>query len=165
MKTLIGILIIALLGQVAGAIDGSVRTVRTSAAPAVDPAPTAPTDDPSQPAELGFYIDVSQAQALYEAGDAVFADARPLDQYEEGHIAGAEHLDPDAFFGGAEPDFVYLYPPDQIIVIYCPGGECDASELVSIRLQERGFSNTHILKPGYPGWVEAGLPTEAGSHE
>ena len=71
----------------------------------------------------------------------------------------------DHAFGGAEPDFVYLYPPEQIIVIYCPGGECDASELVSIRLQERGFSNTHILKPGYPGWVEAGLPTEAGSHE
>ena len=165
MKTLIGIIIIALLGQVAGAIDGSVRTVRTSAAPVSDPAPTSPSGDPTQPAPLSFYIDVAQAQALFESGEAVFADARPLDQFEAGHIEGAEHLDPDAFFGGAEPDFVYLYPPEQIIVIYCPGGECDASELVSIRLQERGFSNTHILKPGYPGWVEAGLPTEAGADE
>jgi len=161
-RTLIGIVIIALLGQAAGAIDGAFRSVRFTAAPTeTAPAPT----DGAAPVEsmLGYYIDVPQAKALFEAGDTVFADARPLEQYEEGHIAGAEHLDPDAFFGGEDPEFVYTYPMEQRIVIYCPGGECDASELVAVRLEGFGFSNLHILKPGYPAWVEAGLPTEAGA--
>jgi len=163
MKTLLGILIIAIIGQVAGAIDGSVRSVRTTAAPIAEPVDGG--DTTQQGETLGFYLNVPQAQALFEAGETVFADARPLDQYEEGHIAGAEHLDPDAFTTGEDPDFVYIYPMDQRIVIYCPGGDCDASDLVAIRLQDLGYTSVHVLKPGYPGWVEAGLPTEAGSHE
>ena len=160
MKTLLGILIIALLGQVAGAINGSIRQVRTSAAPVVIEGEDNATDENG---ELPFFLDIPQAQALFDAGETIFADARPLDEYEEGHIAGAEHLDPNAFFGGEDPDFVYSYPYEQLIVIYCPGGECDASELVAIRLQGFGFMNVHILQPGYPGWVEAGLPTEEGA--
>jgi len=160
-KTILGIILIALLGQIAGAIDSSLREVRTSAAPTSTQAPDSSSDAPTE--SLPFFIDVSQAAALFEAGDTVFADARPVDQYIEGRIEGAEHLSPEAFLGGAEPDFVYMYPPEQRIVIYCPGGECDASELVAIRLQEYGFTNLHILEPGYPGWVEAGLPTESGA--
>ncbi len=161
-RTLIGIVVIALLGQVVGAVDGSIRSVRTTAAPV-----TVLVDDgtPQQGEALGFYLDVPQAQALYEAGETVFADARPIEQYEEGHIAGAEHLDPDAFTASEDPDFVYIYSMDQRVVIYCPGGECDASDLVAIRLQDLGYTNVHVLKPGYPGWVEAGLPTETGSNE
>ena len=158
-RTLIGILAIALIGQVAGAINGSIRQVRTSAAPVVIEGEDNATDENG---ELPFFLDIPQAQALFDAGETIFADARPLDQYAEGHIAGAEHLDPNAFFGGEEPDFVYTYPYEQLIVIYCPGGECDASELVAIRLQGFGFMNVHILQPGYPGWVDAGLPTEVG---
>ena len=153
-RTIIGIVVIALLGQVAGAIDGSVRHVRTTAAPTATPT--------TANGALPFFLDIPQARALFESGEAVFADARPLDQYEEGHIAGAEHLDPDAFFGGEDPDFVYTYAMDQRVVIYCPGGDCDASELVAIRLQGFGFTDVHVLQPGYPGWVEAGLPTEVG---
>ena len=173
-KTLFGILAIAILGQIAGAIDGSIREVSLSAAPAAAPGEPpanmnaraeadgdAGATEP-QTVELGFFIDIPQAKTLFEAGDAVFADARPLDQYEEGHIVGSEHLDPNLFFGGEDPDFVYIYPIEQRIVIYCQGGQCDASELVAIRLQGFGYSNLHILKPGYPAWVEAGLPTEAG---
>jgi rhodanese-related sulfurtransferase len=152
-RTIIGIVVIALLGQAAGAIDGAFRHVRTTAAP---------VDGGRVDEALPFFLDVPQAQALFEKGEVVFADARPLEQYEEGHIAGAEHLDPDAFFGNEDPDFVYTYRIDQRIVVYCPGGECDASELVAIRLQGFGFNNVHILLPGYPGWVEAGLPTEVG---
>ncbi|MCB9847694.1 MAG: rhodanese-like domain-containing protein [Phycisphaeraceae bacterium] len=156
MKTLLGILIIALLGQAAGAIDSSMREIRFTAAPSGDE----PGTDASA---VGYHLDVAQAKALYEAGDTVFADARPLEHYEEGHIAGAEHLDPDAFLEAEPPDFVFIYPPEQRIVIYCPGGECEASELVAVRLKGFGFTNLHILVPGYPGWVAAGLPTEEGA--
>jgi len=162
-RTLIGILVIALLGQVAGAIDGSIRHVRISAAPAVADGQAGAGVESEPGGELPFFLDIAQGRALFEAGDTIFADARPIDQYEQGHIAGAEHLDPDAFTSGEDPDFVYTYPYDQRIVIYCPGGECDASELVAIRLQGYGYMNVHVLQPGYPGWVDAGLPTEVGA--
>jgi rhodanese-related sulfurtransferase len=158
-RTFVGILLIALIGQAAGAIDGSIRHVRISAAPS---AAVNPGDESGPESGLPFFLNIPQAQALFEAGETIFADARPLDQFEEAHISGAEHLDPDAFVEGEDPDFVYTYPYEQRIVIYCQGGECDASELVAIRLQEFGFMNVHILQPGYPGWVEAGQPTEVG---
>ena len=42
---------------------------------------------PSKEAIIG--IDIEEAKALYDSGEAVFVDARAEGEYKEGHIKGA----------------------------------------------------------------------------
>jgi rhodanese-related sulfurtransferase len=54
-------------------------------------------------------------------------------------------------------------PPGDTVVIYCVGGECDASHNVARRLAQIGFTDLRIMGVGYTDWVNAGFPIEEGS--
>lgn len=110
---------------------------------------------------LGFEITVDQAARLYDAGIAAFFDARLPDEFEAGHIDGASFVNAGSFDAGI-PMAVEFVTPDQPIVIYCGGGECDASHNLAAILQQFGYSRLHIMVEGYPAWEAAGLPTAAG---
>ena len=71
-------------------------------------------------------ISIDQAEEMFNQGSAVFADARSLAAYEEGHISGAVHLDPQDFDQWSD-ELIAQYPPEQIIIAYCHGTQCDLS--------------------------------------
>lgn len=105
------------------------------------------------------------AQGLTEFGMADFIDARRGDEYEEGHIAGSFNIPPRAFSGqtpAAIQSQDHLVPDGRAVIIYCNGGDCDASHLVAQYLEEMQFPYVFIMTDGYPAWVDAGYPTEAG---
>ncbi|MEM1330521.1 MAG: rhodanese-like domain-containing protein [Planctomycetota bacterium] len=110
---------------------------------------------------LGFEITVDQASRLYDTGMAVFFDARLQHEYEDGHIDGASFVPAEAFATGL-PMAVEFAMPDQPVVIYCGGGECEASHNVAAVLQSLGYTRLHIMTEGYPAWVDMGLPTSSG---
>ena len=109
--------------------------------------------------------ELERVRELYEDG-YVFLDARPLYQYEQGHIPDALWMPSDrvtengTLFFDIEDMAGGL---DQPIVIYCGGGDCDASENLAMLLQQAGFTNLVIFKQGYPAWVAAGLETQVGA--
>lgn len=127
------------------------------------PAPAITTPAISVPAASGM-IDLAAAQALHEGGLAVFIDARNAEQYAAGHIPGALHMPPEAFHGGQIPPAVAdgSLPRGPRLVIYCGGGDCDASKLVAIRLQGFGYSDVVVFQPGWTGWTAAALPAATG---
>ncbi len=109
-------------------------------------------------------LTLRQAHKLWEDG-AYFIDARHEHEFEEGHIQYAAWLasslfdtDSDRAFGIAND-----MPPESTVVIYCVGGECDASHNVARRLAQIGFTDLRIMGVGYTDWVNAGFPTEQGS--
>lgn len=105
------------------------------------------------------------AQGLTEFGMADFIDARRGDEYAEGHIAGSFNIPPRAFSGqtpAAIQSQDHLVPDGRAVIIYCNGGDCDASHLVAQRLDEMGFQHVFIMVEGYPVWAERGYPTETG---
>ncbi len=158
-------LVILLLGQAAGAIHGALRPVRLSA-PEQGPRVVERTDRPGEERTLGRDITIDDARWLFEQGDAVvFVDARLADEFEAGHIAGAFHLDPLLSQGEGMGTIADNFPAEQRMVVYCGGGDCDASKVVVNELSKRGFTGLHIMVEGFPAWVEAGLPTEAGAGE
>ena len=55
-----------------------------------------------------------------------------------------------------------LLMPDQDIVIYCTGPECDDSELLARELYAIGFTNIMVYKGGYEEWIDTGLAVEEG---
>lgn len=104
-------------------------------------------------------ISLAEARSHFESNDALFADARPLRAYSEGHIKGAVNLDPDEFDTWSG-DFFSQVSPDQMIITYCDGAQCRLSLELAEKLAWMGYENIYYLKNGWGLWKENQLPTE-----
>lgn len=137
--------------------------------PATDPAadPTVPadpvvSDDPlAAPVKPGS-INLREAYDLFQQG-AFFLDARYESDYRDGHIEGAFWMPASRVTTPDGMADLQIIEPGGIVVIYCTGGDCDASENTAIRIENSGFTfDIRIMGKGYVDWVDAGLPIEKG---
>lgn len=126
--------------------------------PHVDPPPGGIETPPKEPANsgvtLGFEIKSDQAKMLFDMGTP-FIDAREPQFFAQGHVERAMNMTADQVIGNAAELVRYRPGP---IVVYCSGGDCDASHHVATRLQALQFTQIHIMIDGYPGWKEKGFP-------
>lgn len=103
-------------------------------------------------------ITLREASELFEQG-AIFLDARNEDDFNAGHIEGAIWMPAaraNTREGQKDLDFI---PPGEIVVIYCTGGDCDASKNTQRRMTLLQYDfDVRILGKGYVDWVEVGLP-------
>ncbi|USN98837.1 MAG: rhodanese-like domain-containing protein [Phycisphaeraceae bacterium] len=140
-------------------------------APETNTEPTRPdvgeTTGDTAPSESVGKIDLKLAEQLhqkFEAGEpVVFLDARNKDEYDHGHIVGALSMPHTRVSGGDGLDELAIYasPGDGgLIVVYCTGGDCEASEDTAVLLDAAGYKNIAIMADGYDDWAAAGLPTE-----
>ena len=126
------------------------------------PAPDAPVVSPLDAPVKAGSITLGEAFRLFENG-AFFLDARYEADYREGHIEGAFWMPASRVATPEGMGELQIIEPGGTVVIYCTGGDCDASENTAIRLEQAGFTfDIRILGKGYVDWVEAGLPTAAG---
>jgi thiosulfate sulfurtransferase len=97
----------------------------------------------------------------FQNGTAIFADARPLEAFESGHVKGALHLDPSEFDQWSDRVFAYASEESTLITY----GE-DPQSLLSRELAEKlmwlGFQNVSYLKDGWGAWKEHRLPIGKG---
>lgn len=94
----------------------------------------------------------------------VFVDARADSPYQEGHIAGAYQLDHfhlEAYMPGVKA----ACDAADKIVVYCNGGECEDSKLVSSDLMDAGIlpSRVYVYVGGIMAWKKHRLPLERGA--
>lgn len=131
-----------------------------------DPAPDTPDiNTPTDPADGKIGLDL--ASTLHEkfmAGEPVlFLDARLRDEFETGRIMGAIHMPHSRLSGGDGLDELAMFAsPGEgtLLVIYCTGGDCEASEDSAILLDAAGYTNIAIMAEGYDDWAAANLPVE-----
>lgn len=158
-----------MVAVIAGAAHSWVVDVKVGLKPretpvaAVDPgttpnAPEHPASGPVDPAKLGQFINLAEGHALFEAG-TLFIDSRTLEQFNQGHILGAYHLSTVELEAGQATEILSLLTPDTHYVLYCDGGECEASENLAQRLED-AFPLYHIMKDGFPAWQAAGYDIE-----
>jgi len=102
---------------------------------------------------------VKIAKQIYDSDKAVFVDARSFENFEDGHIQGAESL-PLGQFDSLIESFKEKYPADTIIVTYCSGRTCDDSHRLEQLLFDNGYVNVSVFIDGYPGWKAEGYPIE-----
>src|SRR5262245_35719795 len=115
--------------------------------------------EPLKPAQI-TRIKIDEAKTDFDRG-VQFFDARGKDQYDAGHVKGAIMIDPaDPDFVGAseKPEFLRKFDPSLPFVIYCTGGDCDASQLVALKLKQFGFTTLKIFEGGFKEWQAAGHP-------
>ena len=104
-------------------------------------------------------VSLEDARTHFEKNDALFADARPMSAYSEGHIKGAVNLDPNEFDSWSG-DFFSRVSPDQMIIAYCEGAQCRLSLELAEKLIWMGYENVYYLKNGWGLWKENQLPVE-----
>ncbi len=103
----------------------------------------------------------AEAEAAFRAGSALFLDARPPEEYAEGHIPGALSL-PAGDFEDHFLDLADLVEEAEAIVVYCGGVECSEAMEVAERLLETGRTEVGVFERGWRAWGEAGGPVREG---
>ncbi|MEW5807624.1 MAG: rhodanese-like domain-containing protein, partial [Acidobacteriota bacterium] len=107
------------------------------------------------------WIELELARKHFEEKDAIFIDAREVEEYQEGHIQDAVNV-PYGWYWKEHPDLSTLLPEGRVIIIYCSGSDCEASVQLAFAMFERGYSNLKIFFGGWEDWVNAGLPVQEG---
>jgi rhodanese-related sulfurtransferase len=102
-------------------------------------------------------IHVKEAFDLYNA-DVVFLDAREPEDFKSGHIKNAVNIFADDFetYRGRLKNIL----PDEPVVTYCGGTDCDLSIVLATKLSRLGYKKIFIFFGGWNEWTEAGYPTE-----
>ncbi len=176
-KALIGAFALVGLAVTIGSAHSLLKPVqlRANFAAPAQPAPTSEnatgtpdaraedTEAQPTPAPAGHLLNLEQARALFNEGEAIFIDARPSREYEKARILGAMHLSTESIASGAAGpilDELLGFGLDYPLILYCHGGDCDASENTAIRLQQMGFTNIRIMTAGFDDWVNAGYEVE-----
>lgn len=105
-------------------------------------------------------ITTEQAKALFDKkSGVVFVDARPENQYQEGHIPNAINGYGDQF-SSYIPKFL-SFPKTTIFVCYCGGGdECHLSHEAAKGLCNIGFKKVFVYKGGTKEWNQNNYPWE-----
>ena len=138
--------------------------------PVIDP-DTEPAAGPDEPSEtdglsegkMGLSLAVQQHERAMMGEPIWFLDARRREDFDAGHIAGALFMAHTHLGGGEGLDEIMAYSPPEandLLVIYCTGGDCQASEDTAILLEQAGYTNIAIMASGFDEWASAGHPTE-----
>jgi rhodanese-related sulfurtransferase len=138
------------------------RPATPAPAVAVPPAPVK-VDLPFVP-ELDQPIEVKLANVkkFFDAGAALFVDAREAPEYAEGHIAGALSVP----FDDAVRNPALLEPfkrAGKPLILYCSGGDCELSKDLAKNMLADGIRKVLVFTDGLPAWKAAGYPVEAGA--
>jgi rhodanese-related sulfurtransferase len=131
--------------------------------PATATVPPPPAADPTarfKPHPSQPYVEISGADAaLLHANGVLFLDARRTSVYEAGHIAGARSF--SVWESDVDDKVNALYgersdqsDQDKPIVIYCSGGACEDSHMLSQKLWGIQFNNLYVYKDGFPDWQD-----------
>jgi rhodanese-related sulfurtransferase len=90
-------------------------------------------------------------------GEVVLVDVRPREEYEAGHIDGAQSIPIHEL-----EQRIAEMPDDRQVVAYCRGPFCAYAHEAVRKLQASG-RDARRLDIGWPEWKLAGLPTSKSS--
>lgn len=100
------------------------------------------------------------------ADGLLFIDSRSPGDFAAGHIPGALNVPLERVQRSgkkeAAPDWSAMlgFPGGQTLVIYCEGGDCQASISLAKIIHDRGYQDIRIFAGGWVEWSAAGLPEE-----
>lgn len=106
-------------------------------------------------------IPLADAKAFFQAGAALFLDARSPEQYAEGHIAGARNL-PWEQFDARVDEVMRDVSRETLIIAYCDGENCGLGGKLAMALPAQGYVHTRVLIDGWALWQENLLPITTG---
>lgn len=114
------------------------------------------------PSEGTQWIPQEQALALVARPDVTFIDARPVREFQEGHVAGAYAI-PYAKGDRLSPETIAPLAGAATVITYCDTSSgCACSVALAEALLLTGLRDVRVLEGGWPEWIARGQPVEAG---
>lgn len=104
-------------------------------------------------------VDIPRAREILQKGEFLVCDARKKEDFDAGHLPGAVSF-PFESREEAYNELAALFSPDQPVMVYCSGRDCDDALLLGNFLRSQGSSQVVLFLEGIAGWKEAGLPIE-----
>jgi rhodanese-related sulfurtransferase len=83
--------------------------------------------------------------------NALWVDARSVEEYEAEHVPGALLLNLESW-DELFPKFLDQWGPGKRVVVYCSATTCELSRDVAERLRKSGISPVFVLKGGWETW-------------
>lgn len=103
-------------------------------------------------------ISTEQMRKILADGSAIVVDARPRQEFVNGHIPKA--VKPEGTSAVAAVEQLVRGDKGKPLVLYCNGPFCEASRRLSGQLLDAGFTNVKRYQLGMPIWRALGGPTE-----
>lgn len=91
-------------------------------------------------------IEIEQAYARWQRGDAALVDIRDPQSFEAGHVPGALHLT-----NGSLVSFMQQSDLDQPVMVMCYHG--NSSRGAAQYLIQQGFSAVYSINGGFDAWT------------
>ena len=88
---------------------------------------------------------------------AAIFDVNARSRWAAAHVPGARHLDPEGFSDADLPT-----AKDTLLVFYCSNVLCRKAPNAARRAKANGYTNVRVMSAGIQGWLNDGLPVEAG---
>jgi rhodanese-related sulfurtransferase len=104
-------------------------------------------------------IDLATAKKIFISGKALWIDARPENNYNEGHISGSINI-PLPGPVNYRRQLFEKWEKDRLIVNYCSSFSCPIAQHLAAEMKFMGFSNVLVYTGGYADWIENGMPVE-----
>lgn len=105
-------------------------------------------------------ISTEDMRRIVSQGGATILDTRPLAEFVNGHIPGANTLKGPASEAVAGVETLVDGDKSKALVLYCNGPHCQASRRMAAQLLDAGFTNVRRYQLGMPVWRALGGPTE-----
>lgn len=96
-------------------------------------------------------VDIDLARSW--ADKALWVDARPDNDFAQGHVPGAISLNEDRW-NDLFPEFQNHWSPEKKIVVYCSSQSCNLAEDVARRLRHEAKlpNDIRVLQGGWEEW-------------
>lgn len=104
-------------------------------------------------------LPLDEVRASVEGFRHVVLDARPVEEYHEGRIPGALNL-PAHAFDEVAPTVLPILLPEQPVIVYCSGVDCDDSIQLGKLLISQGYTNVFMYAGGFAEWEQTGQEVE-----
>ena len=113
-------------------------------------------NDEIEPFKEPKAIKINFAYQLFNDG-VKFIDARPAEEFSEGHIKGAVNI---PFYESEKYlDVINGLNKNETIVTYCSSQECDDGTLSGDEFFKMGFKKVYIFIGGWEEWIKNKYPT------
>lgn len=100
-------------------------------------------------------IKYKKANGIFNAGSALFIDARGSKLYAKGTILGAINIPVKNF--KKMKKFLPINKKAKIVA-FCNGFKCEKAEELAVLLKKEGYTKVLVYKGGYPEWKEKKQP-------
>jgi hydroxyacylglutathione hydrolase len=100
--------------------------------------------------ETADIIDIETFKSFLEKDSVQVLDVRGINEYEAGHIAGAENV-----FVGTLLDNLDKIDPNKHVIVHCQGG--DRATIAYSLLKRHGFKKVSNFSGGMKEWRETGM--------